>query len=83
VAFFLTGANGGGMARKGLRTNILSIYNEIDAGDELRIPFKPFLAILHVMHWAYFHLILFSFTEILLIIFIIDYQRKATPHLLI
>jgi len=32
----------------GLRRTSLSKYNEIDVGDEHRIPLKPFLAILHV-----------------------------------
>jgi hypothetical protein len=40
--------NGGNMVRKGLRETSLSRYNEIDAGDELCIPLKSFLAILHV-----------------------------------
>jgi len=40
--------NGGNIARKGLRRTSLSRYNEIDAGDDLCLPIKPFLAILHV-----------------------------------
>jgi hypothetical protein len=46
--FFKLAANGGNMARKGFRRAALSRYNELDAGDELRIPPRPFLAILHV-----------------------------------
>jgi len=37
------------MARKGLRRKLLSKYCEIEAGDELRIPKLPFLAILRVV----------------------------------
>jgi len=42
------GYNVGNMDRKGMRRISLSSYNEIDAGDELRRPQKPFLAILRV-----------------------------------
>jgi hypothetical protein len=41
-------ANGGNMARKGLRRTALSADTKLDAGDDLRIPLKPFWAILHV-----------------------------------
>jgi len=41
------------MARKGMRAYQLSRCNEIDASDELRIPLKPFLAILHVGGWLF------------------------------
>jgi hypothetical protein len=41
-------ANVGNMDRMGLRGTSLSRFNEIDAGDVLRIPLKPFLAILRV-----------------------------------
>jgi len=41
------------MARKGLRGTSLSKYNEIDAGDELHIPLKTFLAILLVVRWCF------------------------------
>ena len=37
--------NGDAMASKGLRANHLSSCTEIDAGDELRKPLKPLLAI--------------------------------------
>ena len=42
------------MASKGLRANHLSSYTEIDAGDELRIPLKPLLAIACVGQSCYF-----------------------------
>ena len=45
---FIMVANDANMGRKGLRRTSLSKYNEIVAGDELRIPLNPFLAILHV-----------------------------------
>jgi hypothetical protein len=38
-------ANGGGIASKGERIDHLSSYNKLDAGDNLRIPLKPLLAI--------------------------------------
>ena len=37
--------NGGGMASKGLRAITYQITRNVDAGDELRIPLKPLLAI--------------------------------------
>ena len=49
MPFSSIAANVGNMARKGLRRASLSRYNELNAGDELRIPLKPFLAILRVM----------------------------------
>lgn len=36
------------MTRNGFRRTALSRYTEIDAGNELRLPIKPFLAILSV-----------------------------------
>ena len=42
------------MARKGLRDNFQSRYNELDAGDEICIPLKPFLAILRVGYSCFF-----------------------------
>ena len=51
--------NVGNMAWKGLRRTSLSRYNEIDAGDELRIPIMPFLAILRVMRWNFLFSLLF------------------------
>jgi hypothetical protein len=41
--------NGDAMASKGLRRTTLSRYNELDAGDKLRKPLKPLLAIACVM----------------------------------
>ncbi len=40
------------MARKGLRRTSLSTDTKLFAGDELRIPLNPFLAILRVMGWV-------------------------------
>lgn len=56
--FFIIVANGGNMARKGLRRTSLSTDTELDAGDELRIPLKPFLAILRVGGWLFYMSIL-------------------------
>jgi hypothetical protein len=42
------------MARKGLRRTSLSADTELDAGDELRMPLKPFFAILHVIHSRFY-----------------------------
>lgn len=47
------------MASKGLRTNHLSSYTEIDAGDELRKPLKPLLAIACVVASFLFLLIVY------------------------
>ena len=41
------------MASKGLRTNHMSSYTEIEAGDELRKPLKPLLGIACVRCWRY------------------------------
>jgi len=41
-------ANGGNMARKGVRAASISHVKKADAGDELCKPLRPFLAILHV-----------------------------------
>ena len=41
-------ANGGNMARKGVRAASVSHVTKVDAGDALCEPLKPFLAILHV-----------------------------------
>jgi len=49
------------MASKGLRSTSLSRCNEIDAGDELRIPQKPFLAILRVTNSNFY---LYSFSNL-------------------
>ena len=60
------------MASKGLRVTSLSRYNEIDAGDELRIPLKSFLAILHVMPREY---VFFSYNTSKFILSIIIINR--------
>ena len=52
---FIMVANDANMGRKGLRRTSLSKYNEIVAGDELRIPLNPFLAILHVVRSFLFY----------------------------
>jgi hypothetical protein len=45
--------NVGNMARRGLRSTSLSTYKTLDAGDELRKPPKPLLAILRVGNWLF------------------------------
>jgi hypothetical protein len=42
------------MDLKGLQRTSLLRYNEIDTGDELHIPLKPFLVILRISH-RYFY----------------------------
>ncbi len=53
-------ANVDAMASKGLRANHLSSYTEIEAGDELRKPLKPLLAIACVGRWHYLILLYFE-----------------------
>jgi hypothetical protein len=52
-------ANVDAMASKGLRRTTLSSYTEIGAGDELRKPLKPLLAIACVSCWGLFFNCLF------------------------